>query len=65
MKLGLLLNRVTTPIVLGVVFFIVLAPMGLFRRAFGRDAMERAFDDAAPSYRVKYRDSGSKLENPY
>ena len=65
MKLGLLLNRVTTPIVLGVVFFLVVAPMGLVRRAFGRDAMARTFDDAAPTYRVKSRDNDNKLENPY
>jgi Kef-type K+ transport system membrane component KefB len=66
MKLGLLLSRVTTPIVLGVVFFLVVAPMGLIRRAFGHDAMARVLDDAAPSYRTKSRDKGSnKLENPY
>jgi hypothetical protein len=66
MKLGLLLSRVTTPIVLGVVFFLVVAPMGLIRRVFGHDAMARVLDDAVPSYRTKSRAKGSyKLENPY
>jgi len=66
MKLGLLLSRVTTPIVLGIVFFLVILPTGLIRRAFGRDAMARTFDDVAASYRIKSRDHGShKLENPY
>jgi hypothetical protein len=66
MMLGLLLSRITSPIVLGIVFFLVIMPMGLIRRALGRDAMARTFDDVAASYRIKSRDNSShKLENPY
>jgi len=54
MKLGLLLSKVTTPIILGGVFFGLILPMGLVMRLFGRDPMARHFDDTAPSYRVKH-----------
>lgn len=52
MKLGLLMSRITTPVILGVVFFLVLTPMGLVMRAMGRDPMARKLDQGCDSYRV-------------
>ena len=42
MALAHLISRVTTPIFLGVVFFLVFAPVGLLMRLFGRRVLERA-----------------------
>ena len=53
MRLGLLISRVTTPLVLGIVFYIVIMPFGLVRRMLGRDPMSRAFHADASTYRVK------------
>ncbi|HVF39383.1 MAG TPA: SxtJ family membrane protein [Gemmatimonadaceae bacterium] len=39
------LSRVTTPIFMGIVYFVVLTPVALFRRAIGRNALTRR-DDA-------------------
>jgi hypothetical protein len=65
MRFGLVLSRITTPIILGIAFFLVLTPMGLLRRAFGRDAMARKFDESA-SYRVPSTETPvEKLEKPY
>jgi hypothetical protein len=36
MGLALLLSKVTTPVFMGVVYFLVLAPTGLLRRAAGK-----------------------------
>lgn len=55
MKFGLLLNRITTPLVLGIVFYLVVFPIGLIMRLTGRDPMTRRFDDGADSYRVTSR----------
>ena len=38
-QLGLLLGRVVSPLVLGVLFFIVITPVALFMRLIGRDAL--------------------------
>jgi len=35
MKLALLISKVTTPILMGVIFFLVLTPAGLIARLFG------------------------------
>jgi len=40
MRLGLLLSRVTTPIFMGLVYFVVLTPTGLLIRLFGRHPLK-------------------------
>ena len=66
MKLGLLLSKITTPIIMGCVFFGLILPMGLAFRLSGRDPMARQFDDSAPSYRIKHEKAAKKsVERPY
>lgn len=55
MRFGLLLNRITTPLVLGIVFYLVVFPIGFIMRLTGRDPMTRRFDDDVDSYRVTSR----------
>lgn len=52
MRFGLLLNRVTTPLGLGIVFYLVVFPIGFIMRLTGWDAMTRRLDDSVESYRV-------------
>lgn len=49
-RLGLLLNRVTGPILLGLIFYVVIVPTGLVMRMAGRDVLRRKRDRAAASY---------------
>ena len=66
MKLGLLLNRITAPLLLGILFFVVISPIGLLRRLKGNDAMERHFEANATSYRVPSHDKPrTHLERPF
>ncbi len=39
MKLAHLISRVTTPIFMGIVYFLLLTPLGAFRRAIGKNAL--------------------------
>ncbi len=41
MRVAHLLSRVTTPIVMGVLFFVIITPVGLIRRALGRHGLPR------------------------
>ena len=50
MGLALAISKVTTPVFMGLVYFLVMTPTALLRRAFGGDALRR--DPAAPSYWV-------------
>jgi hypothetical protein len=53
MKLAELLNRVVSPIVMGIMFFGVFAPTAWVMRLAGRDAMKRRFEPAARTYWVE------------
>jgi len=66
MRFGLLLNRIVSPIILGIVFFLVVTPMGLIMRATGRNPMGKAEKSDQTTARVKsnVRDA-SHLEKPY
>jgi len=39
MALARIISRVTTPVFMGIVYFILLTPMGLLRRTFGKSAL--------------------------
>ena len=66
MRIGLLISKVTTPIILGIVFFLVIVPIGLVSRIFRRDPLNRQFDTDAGTYRIE-KDSqpAEALEKPY
>jgi Kef-type K+ transport system membrane component KefB len=66
MRLGLLLSLVTTPVILGIVFFFVILPMALVMRLTGHDPMARRFDDRAKSYRVpSHPPKRENMERPF
>jgi hypothetical protein len=52
MKIGHILGWINTRIILSIIFFGILTPMGLVMRAFGWDAMRRGLDKDATTYRV-------------
>jgi len=65
MRFGLILNKITTPILLGIVFFLLITPMGLIRRLAGKDSLSRTLDDRA-SYRVSSEKRSAKsMEKPF
>jgi hypothetical protein len=49
-KLGLLLFKVVSPIVMGVLYVSTIVPIGLLRRAMGNDSLRLRFQPDAPSY---------------
>ena len=52
MKLGHVLGWVNTRIILGVLFYVIVTPVGLVFRLRGRDPMQRSFDPGAATYRT-------------
>ena len=66
MRFGLLASRVMTPLVLGIVFFVMIAPMAMVMRVMGKDPMQRALDPKQKSYRVQSgKNPKEKLEKPF
>jgi len=66
MRFGLVMSRITTPLIMGLVFFLVVTPMGILKRLFGQDSMRRKWDESGHSYRSNSRKPPAKnLERPY
>ena len=66
MRFGLLMNRITTPLILGLVFFIAITPLALVMKVIGRDTMRRRFDPDTASYRIPSVSSPKeKMEKPF
>ena len=66
MRFALLLSRITTPIILGIVFYLVFLPVALVMKLMGRDPMARRFDQGATSYRVpSHKAPRDQLEKPF
>ena len=65
MRFGLVLSRITTPIIMGLVFFLMITPIGLIRRLFSSDPMARNFHHG-DSYRVPREKTPAKnMERPF
>jgi hypothetical protein len=50
MRFGELLHRIVSPVVLGIVYFVVVTPYALVMRLAGRDALRLRLDAGARSY---------------
>jgi hypothetical protein len=65
MRFGLLLSKVMTPLIMGVVFFLVITPVAIVLKIMRKDPMSRKFD-TAESYRVVIEKPPTEnLEKPY
>lgn len=66
MKLGLLLSKITTPIIMDIVFYLVVLPVGILMRTFSKDPMSRKLESQSQSYRVVHQiDSQQHFERPF
>lgn len=66
MRIAMVIGSVINYVVLAVVFYVVMLPMGLVMRAMGKDPMARKFDEALKSYRVISKEPSRKhMERPF
>lgn len=66
MAFGMFMSRITTPLLMGLVFFLAVTPMGVIRRLVAPDPMDRAWQPDADSYRKKSEAlPADRLERPF
>lgn len=66
MKIGHVLGWINTRIILGVVFFIIFAPVALLMHLFGNDPMHRRLDETASTYRINSEKlPRERMERPF
>jgi hypothetical protein len=57
MGLGITLGLVTQPLILGIVFLLLITPVGLVFKLIQRDTMKRKLDEGAASYWEDYKET--------
>ena len=63
-KFGLLLGKIISPIVMGIIFFIVVTPTGLILRLFQKDVLNLKFNNNN-TYWIKKSGPKSKMKNQF
>jgi hypothetical protein len=63
LRFGLLLHTITTPIILGLVFFLVVTPLGLLARLLGKDFLALRRDSRLATYWIERDERASTPES--
>ena len=59
MGLGFVLGMIVSPIVLGLIFFVIFTPVGLMMRLFGRDELRMKPDRAKSHWKTRDDDAAA------
>ena len=66
MRFGLFMSRFTTPLIMGLVFFVAITPVALIMKILGKDAMKRQLKKDETTYRVvSNKTARETIERPY
>ena len=49
-KFGMILGDIVAPVVMGVVFFLVITPIGLFMKIIGKDLLKKRYNSNPDGY---------------
>lgn len=63
MKFAALLNSIVSPIVLGLLFFVTITPIGILMKLLGKDLLRLKFDKGAKSYWIERDPPGPPPES--
>ena len=63
-KFGILLGNIISPIVMGIVFFLVVTPTGLIMRFFRKDILKLK-KNTSDSYWINKDDTNSSMKNQF
>ena len=64
-KFGLLLGSIVSPIVMGIVFFIIVTPIGLIMRIIGKDLLNKKINNSVKSYWIKREQMIGTMKNQF
>ena len=64
-KLGLLLGAIIAPIIMGMIFFLTVTPIGIIMRLLGKDIINQKIKKTAKSYWIKRKKTASSMENQF
>ena len=63
-KFGILLGKIISPLIMGLIFFVVVTPIGLLMRLFNKDLINLKFNKSK-SYWIEKNEPKSKMKNQF
>ncbi len=63
-EFGILLGKIVSPLVMGIIFFLVVTPIGLTMRLFGKDVLNLKYNKKK-SYWIEKNGPKSKMKNQF
>jgi len=63
-KFGILLGKIISPLIMGLIFFLVVTPIGLLMRLFNKDLLNLKFNNNK-SYWIEKNEPKSKMKNQF
>ena len=63
-KFGIFLGKIISPIIMGIIFFLVVTPIGLIMRLLGKDVLNLKLSDYK-SYWIEKTGPKSKMKNQF
>ena len=63
-KFGILLGKLVSPLIMGMIFFLVVTPIGLIMRLLGKDVLNLKYNKNK-SYWIEKNDPKSKMKNQF
>lgn len=64
-KFGLLLGVIVSPIVMAIIFFLVITPIGLIMRATGKGLLREKIDEHADNYWIERKVMVGSMKNQF
>ena len=63
-KFGILLGKIISPLIMGLIFFVVVTPIGLLMRLLNKDLLNLKFNKSK-SYWIEKSEPKSKMKNQF
>ena len=64
-KFGMILGNIVAPIVMGILFFLVVTPIGLILRIIGKDILNKKYDKEKETYWIKRETSIGTMKRQF
>ena len=64
-KFGLFLGKIISPIIMGIIFFVVVTPIGVIMRLIGKDVLNLKLNKKEGSYWIEKEGPKSKMKNQF
>ena len=64
-KFGLILGKIISPLIMGIIFFVVVTPIGVAMRLLKKDLLSLKYNQKKKTYWIKKTGPKSKMKNQF